>query len=108
MPKNGSNDEGIALINEPKSRQDTLKRQGSLFVTSQGKIFMDGDEKSMQLPRINTGMTVVFTLLKKDDETLRINIECSDKVVTYDWVVETPLYFAARFAGHNKWNLMVK
>lgn len=95
------------MLNEPNDFHDNLIGDCSLFITSQGKIFMDGNEKSMQLPKIESGVTVLMTLLKKDDETLRINIECLDKIVTYDWCIETPLYFATRLAGH-KWNLMVK
>lgn len=69
---------------------------------------MDGEEKLMKLPRIRFGAKIIFTAVRKDSDTLRINIECSEKCVTYDWIVQTPLFFAARFKEQNKWNLLVK
>lgn len=92
----------------PKGDDDNLRRDGALMISSNGKMFMDGDEKLMQLPQIKLGTKIIFTIMRKRDEYLRINIECDDKAVTYDWSVETPLYFAARFSGNNKWHLMVK
>ncbi|KAK0092738.1 hypothetical protein PV326_000703 [Microctonus aethiopoides] len=103
-----NNDAGIALVVDPKGDDDNLRRDGVLMISSNGKIFMDGDEKLMQLPQIKLGTKIIFTIMRKRDEYLRINIECDDKAVTYDWSVETPLYFAARFSGNNKWHLMVK
>ena len=96
------------MVSENMETDDTLKRPGSLLITPQGKIFMDGDEKLMKLPRVRFGSRIVFTIQRKDDETLRINVESGDKVVTYDWTVRTPLHFAARFRDSKKWNFMVK
>lgn len=104
----GKDNEGIALVSEPTSTEDTLRRCGSLLVTPQGKIIMDGEEKLMRLPRIRFGSRVVFTITRKDDDTLRINIESAEKAVTYDWTVQTPLRFAARLKNSHRWNLIVK
>ncbi|KAK0168515.1 hypothetical protein PV327_002306 [Microctonus hyperodae] len=106
--KNENNDEGIALIVDPKDKDDNLQRNGALMISTNGKIFMDGNEKLMQLPQIKLGTKIIFTIMRKKNADLRINIECDDKAVTYDWSVKTPLYFAARFSGDNKWHLMVK
>lgn len=78
------------------------------MITSQGRIIMDGSEKLMQLPRMQVGSKIVFTISRKTSKSLRINIESADKAVTYDWTVKTPIYFAARLAGYRKWNLIVK
>lgn len=107
-PVLGTNDEGIALLSEPQGASDCLRRSGALMITANGKIFMDGEEKLMQLPPIYSGSKIVFIIKRRDEETLRINIESSDKAVTYDWYTDTPLYFAARFGQCKKWNLMVK
>ena len=69
---------------------------------------MDGEQKLMRLPKIRFGTRLSFSAKRKDEDSLRINIESADKAVTYDWVVQTPLYFAARFTEYNKWNIIVK
>ncbi|XP_015111981.1 cytokine receptor-like factor 3 [Diachasma alloeum] len=108
VPAQVMSDEGIALLSEPGGKNDSLRRRGSLMITARGKIFMDGEEKLMQLPSVHSGTRIIFTIARRDEETLRVNIECSDKAVTYYWNVETPLYFSARFLQSKKWNLMVK
>ncbi|XP_063994054.1 uncharacterized protein LOC135171424 isoform X2 [Diachasmimorpha longicaudata] len=108
VPAQALGDEGIALLSELGGKSDSLKRRGSLMITALGKIFMDGEEKLMQLPSVHSGARIIFTITRRDKETLRVNIECSDKAVTYYWNAETPLYFAARFLQSKRWNVMVK
>ncbi|XP_011140601.1 uncharacterized protein LOC105183880 [Harpegnathos saltator] len=103
-----NDDEGIALVHEPRGSNDTLKRRSSLMITPRGKIFMDGDEKLMRLPRMRFGTDITISALRKNAHVLRMNIESENKCVTYDWRVRTPLYFAARFTEYKKWNLMIK
>ncbi|XP_066595803.1 cytokine receptor-like factor 3 [Prorops nasuta] len=103
----GTNNEGIALVSKSEGPDDTLRRPGSLMITPQGKIYMDGEEKLMQLPKIRSNSTIIFTIIRKECDLLRINIECADRVVTYDWNTEAPLFFAARFKEH-KWTFIVK
>lgn len=105
----GNSNEGIALVaNNNLGNDDDLKRKGSLLITTEGKIYMNGEEKLMRLPKIRFGTRISFSAFRKDEESLRITIENADKAVTYDWIVQTPLYFAARFAESNKWNVIVK
>ncbi|XP_048510503.1 uncharacterized protein LOC105694071 [Athalia rosae] len=104
----GSNDEGIGLVFEPVGITESLKRKGSILITPNGNIFVDGEQKLMQLPKIQLGTRIVFTSEQKDRDTFRMTIECANKAVTYDWVVAMPLHFAARFSELNKWNFMVK
>lgn len=101
-------DEGIALVSNNLGSDDDFKRKGSLLITTLGKIFMDGEEKLMRLPKIRFGTRIIFSAFRKDEESLRITVENADKAVTYDWTVQTPLYFAARFSESNKWNIIVK
>ncbi|KAK2577146.1 hypothetical protein KPH14_003306 [Odynerus spinipes] len=104
----GKDDEGIALVLNPEGNNDNLKKVGALLITPCGSIFVDGQEKLTQLPRIRLGTRITCTAFPGDVGTLRINIESADKSVTYDWHVQTPLFFAARFTEHNKWNVIVK
>ncbi|XP_046469005.1 cytokine receptor-like factor 3 [Neodiprion pinetum] len=104
----GSNNEGIGLVLEPDGVNESLKRSRALLITPNGNIFIDGEEKLMQLPKMQLGTRIIFTSEKKDDDTLRMTIECANKAVTYDWTIQTPLHFAARFLEHNKWNFMIK
>lgn len=108
VSQDSRDNEGIALISEKGGIEEDLRKCGNLVITPLGKIFMDGEEKLMRLPRLRLGTRIIFVIERKDDETLRINIESGEKAVTYDWNVQTPLYFAARFHDFNKWNLMVK
>ncbi|XP_034948758.1 cytokine receptor-like factor 3 [Chelonus insularis] len=107
VPKNSTDEEAIALVADRRDDKN-LRRKGVLMVTSLGKIFMNGEEKLMQLPQIKSGERIIFVISRKNDESLRINIESENKIVTYDWIVKTPLYFATQLSGHNKWNIMVK
>ncbi|XP_015590695.1 uncharacterized protein LOC107265605 isoform X2 [Cephus cinctus] len=106
--QDGNDSEGVALVFDPEGCEDTLKRPGALLITPHGKIFIDGEEKLMKLPKMRFGTRIAFTAERKDKDTLRINIECADKAVTYDWTVQTPLHFAIRFTEYNKWNILVK
>lgn len=104
----GEDDEGIALVYDPQDSHDTLKRKASLMITCRGKIFMDGDEKLMRLPRMRCGANIMISAFRKNAHVLRVNVESENKCVTYDWRVQTPLYFAARFTEYKKWSLMIK
>ncbi|KYN13070.1 Cytokine receptor-like factor 3 [Trachymyrmex cornetzi] len=108
VPQEGDDDEGIALVYDPQGSNDTLKRAASLMITPQGKIFMDGDEKLMRLPRMCFGAVIMISAFRKNAYVLRVNIESENKCVTYDWRVQTPLYLAARFAESKKWHLKIE
>ncbi|XP_032685028.1 uncharacterized protein LOC116850631 [Odontomachus brunneus] len=108
VSQKGNDDEGIALVHEPRGCSDTLKRRSSLMITPRGTIFMDGEKKLMHLPRMRFGTDITISAFRKNAHVLRMNIESENKCVTYDWRVQTPLYFAARFTEYNKWNLMIK
>lgn len=104
----GDDNEGIALVYNPQDSHDTLKRTAALMITSRGKIFMDGDEKLMRLPKMRFGANITISAFRKDAHVLRVNVESENKCVTYDWRVQTPLYFAARFTEYKKWSLTIK
>lgn len=108
VSQEGNDNEGIALVYNPQGSHDILKRVASLMITPRGKIFMDGEEKLMHLPRMRFGTDIMISAFRKNADVLRVNIESENKCVTYDWRVQTPLYFAARFTQYKKWNLMVK
>ncbi|XP_025986898.1 uncharacterized protein LOC105197392 [Solenopsis invicta] len=108
VPQEGNDNEGIALVYDPQGSHDTLKRAASLMITHQGKIFMDGDEKLMRLPRMRFGTVIMISAFRKNTHVLRVNIESENKCVTYDWRVQTPLYLAARFTERNKWHLTIE
>lgn len=78
------------------------------MITCCGKIFMDGDEKLMRLPRMRGGANIMISAFRKNAHVLRVNVESENKCVTYDWRVQTPLYFAARFTEYKTWSLMIK
>ncbi|KAG5310789.1 CRLF3 factor, partial [Acromyrmex insinuator] len=108
VPQEGDDNEGIALVYDPQGSNDTLKRAASLMITPQGKIFMDGDEKLMRLPKMRFGAIIMISAFRKNAHVLRVNIESENKCVTYDWRVQTPLYLAARFTESKKWHLKIE
>ncbi|XP_011054476.1 PREDICTED: uncharacterized protein LOC105146116 isoform X2 [Acromyrmex echinatior] len=108
VPQEGDDNEGIALVYDPQGSNDTLKRTASLMITPQGKIFMDGDEKLMRLPKMRFGAIIMISAFRKNAHVLRVNIESENKCVTYDWRVQTPLYLAARFTESKKWHLKIE
>lgn len=76
VPQEENDDEGIALVYDPQGGHDSLKRAAALMITPQGKIFMDGDEKLMRLPRMRCGAVIMISAFRKNAHVLRVNIEC--------------------------------
>lgn len=52
---------------------------------------------------------VCFTCEMVNVDKIRVNIDCDDKRVTYDWLLEptTKMFFASQFESA-KWKIMVE
>lgn len=74
-----------------------------------GKVFVDGLEKATLLPEIKRGSKITFSCNDVTEEKVRVNVDLSDKRVTYDWNVpyEEGFYFFAKF-GSDKWKIFVE
>lgn len=72
-------------------------------------MFVEGDEKATLLPEIKRGSKITFSCSDVTEEKVRVNVDLSDKRVTYDWNVcyEKGLYFFAKF-GTSKWKILVE
>ncbi|XP_028129694.1 cytokine receptor-like factor 3 isoform X2 [Diabrotica virgifera virgifera] len=83
-------------------------KEGTFVINRNGKISVDGVEKSTVLPEFHRGSKVTFTCQEVNDK-LRINIDSKDRIVTYDWSVspDIKMYFVAQFSSAN-WKVMVE
>ncbi|KAF7280628.1 cytokine receptor-like factor 3 [Rhynchophorus ferrugineus] len=83
-------------------------KDGIFLIDSNGHIIIDGIEKSTVLPKFAKGLKVCFSLEKVNDDKVRINVDSSDKRVTYDWFLasESKLYFASQLSSN--WKFMVE
>ncbi|CAH1155075.1 unnamed protein product [Phaedon cochleariae] len=102
----------VGLICEDVQHQlNDLKsgKQGTFLLNRNGKIFIDGSEKSTILSNFNKGSKVCFTCDLVNKDKMRINIDSEEKRVTYDWSIkpDTKMYFAAQFYSSN-WKILVE
>ncbi|XP_023020995.2 cytokine receptor-like factor 3 [Leptinotarsa decemlineata] len=86
-----------------------LMAEGCFVVNSNGKIYVDGSEKSTVLPNFTKGLKVCFTCDLVNNQKVRVNIDSNEKRVTYDWPVnpDSKMLFVAHFCS-NKWKIMVE
>jgi len=50
-----------------------------------GSVFVDGQEKTTRLPAITSGSTILFDTELLPSEKVRVTIEVSEKIITFDW-----------------------
>jgi hypothetical protein len=96
-----------------------------------GGVFVDGQEKTTRLPAVVSGSSVTFDTELLPSDKVRVTIEVSEKIVTFDWPLperpppsgnllsslgpgcgkedrnKTCLYFAARLSDTN-WSITVE
>ena len=97
-----------------------------------GGVFVDGQEKTTRLPAVVSGSSVTFDTELLPSDKVRVTIEVSEKIVTFDWPLperpspsaanvlssfgpgcgkedrnKTCLYFAARLSNNN-WSITVE
>ncbi|XP_044736212.1 cytokine receptor-like factor 3 [Chrysoperla carnea] len=100
----------IGLIDKPIPEEKNIIRQGTFVLSTTGQLFVDGNEKLTQLPKLDKNSKVIFSSELMLPDKLRITVENQNKTVTYDWIVddpEQPLYFAACMDGQ-PWKLLVE
>ncbi|KAK7078196.1 hypothetical protein SK128_014425 [Halocaridina rubra] len=105
----GCSDEGLGLCSKPLSGPEQLLVPGTLFLNTQGCVFLDGVSRVTWLPAIQEGAQVSFAVEKVSSTKLRVYIECQEKQVTYEWGVPdvlSGLYFVASF-GEPRWRISV-
>lgn len=105
----GCSDEGLGLCYKPLTGPEQLLFPGTLFLNTQGCVFLDGVSRVTWLPAIQEGSQVSFAVEKVSSTKLRVYIECQEKQVTYEWGVpdtQVGLYFVASF-GEPHWRISV-
>ncbi|XP_042883473.1 cytokine receptor-like factor 3 [Penaeus japonicus] len=105
----GCSDEGLGLCCRPVTGPEQLLLPGTLFLSAQGCVFLDGVSRVTRLPAIQEGSQVSFAVEKVSSTKVRVYIESQDKQVTYEWAVpdvQEGLYFVATF-GEPKWRISV-
>ncbi|ELT93286.1 hypothetical protein CAPTEDRAFT_130757 [Capitella teleta] len=81
-----SDDDGIALC-QMNDTNHNMMAAGSLFVCTNGAIFQDGFEKTTRLPALTRGSVLTFDTEVLASGKVRVTIEISEKIVTFDWSV---------------------
>lgn len=81
----------------------------SFYVNCKGVIYVNDCEKATFLPEIKRGSKVVFTCNSISTDKVRVDLDLSEKRVTYDWNVsyERGFYFFAKF-GSSKWKIAIE
>ncbi|CAH0553936.1 unnamed protein product [Brassicogethes aeneus] len=99
------------LTNEAQTNVNDFKQitDGTFFIDRSGRIYVDRVEKSTMLPEFTKGLNVSFTCELVNNNKVRVNIDSSDKRVTYEWQIspDSKIYFAAQFYS-DKWKIMVE
>lgn len=79
-----------------------------------GSVFVDGQEKTTKLPPVTEGSVVTFDTEVLQPDKVRVTIEVSERIVTFDWTLdrqrsgsiplsaggaEASLFFLAKFSS---------
>ncbi|KAK8403515.1 hypothetical protein O3P69_000526 [Scylla paramamosain] len=105
----GCSDEGLGLSCMPVMGPEHLLLPGTLFLSAQGCVFLDGVSRVTRLPAIQDKSQVSFAVEKVSSSKVRVYIESQEKQVTYEWGVPSAqdgLYFLASF-GEPRWKISV-
>lgn len=100
--------DGLGLIDTLDISPNTLVQSGVLFVSMQGVIYVDGKEKTTRLPALKKGSQITFTCEPLSSSRIRVNIDCSGKVVTYDWTVKSQNLKFGILLSDPLWKVMVE
>lgn len=100
--------DGLALVDSFDVSHNTLVQNGVLFVSMQGVIYVDGKEKTTRLPALKKGSRITFTCEPLSLSRVRVNIDCGDKAVTYDWTVKSQILKFGVLLTDPSWKIMVE
>lgn len=91
------------------SSKDVFNTENCFYVDCKGRIFVEGVQKATVLPEIRRGCKVGFTCSYVTEEKIRVNVDLSEKRVTYDWNTSNcgGFYFFAMF-GSSKCKIAVE
>lgn len=69
---------------------------------------MDGKEKTTRLPALKKGSQITFTCEPLSPSRVRVNIDCGDKAVSYDWTVKSQILKFGMLLSDSSWKVMVE
>ncbi|KAB0802518.1 hypothetical protein PPYR_04707 [Photinus pyralis] len=100
------NDNYVGLTSE-STLKGSITNSSSVCVEANGSIFGSGVKKITRFPPVIKGSKICFSCVYRDDNKLRINIDCNENRVTYDWTVDhRNIYIVAQFNSPN-WKIMI-
>lgn len=86
---------------------ESIIKAPSVCVEADGSIYGSGVKKLTKFLPVTKGSKICFSCVYKDENKLRINIDCNENRVTYDWLVDhVNIYIAAQF-NSSKWKIMI-
>lgn len=85
-----SNSEGLGLAVADSNADDPLQK-GVLFVSFQGSVFVDGQEKTTKLPPVSENSVVIFDTEVLRHDKVRVTVEVCERIVTFDWTLDNKM-----------------
>lgn len=107
-----SNGDGIGLTTASfdfSNARQVLQCPGSVSINSKGVVYVNGIAMTTRLPQFKRGSVVMFDGSRVSKDKLRVSITVDDKLVTFDWQVDSEgdaFYFAMGFQ-HSGWQVSV-
>ncbi|XP_068761920.1 cytokine receptor-like factor 3 [Montipora capricornis] len=107
-----SNGDGIGLTTalfDFSNAKQVLQCPGSVSLNSKGVVYVNGTPMTTRLPQLKRASVVVFEASRVSEDKLRVSITMNDKLVTFDWQVDSDndgFYFAMGFQ-HSGWQVSV-
>ena len=107
-----SNGDGIGLTTASfdfSNARQVLQCPGSVSINSKGVVYVNGTAMTTRLPQFKRGSVVMFDGSRVSKDKLRVSITVDDKLVTFDWQVDSEgdaFYFAMGFQ-HSGWQVSV-
>lgn len=107
-----SNGDGIGITTASfdfSNAKQVLQCPGSVSLNSKGIVYVNGTPMTTRLPQLKRASIVVFEASRVSKGKLRVSITLNDKLVTFDWQVDSDgngFYFAMGFQ-HSGWQVSV-
>lgn len=107
-----SNGDGIGLTTalfDFSNAKQVLQCPGSVSLNSKGVVYVNGSPMTTRLPQLKRASVVIFEASRVSKDKLRVSITMNDKLVTFDWQVDSDsdgFYFAMGFQ-HSGWQVSI-
>lgn len=107
-----SNGDGIGLTTASfdfSNAKQVLQCPGSVSINSKGAVYVNGSPMTTRLPQFKRNSVVMFDASRVSKDKLRVSITVDDKLVTFDWQVDSDCdgFFFAMGFQHSGWQVSI-